>query len=153
QTTVWAPSAQGGFWTWGTITGQAGTSCTVTMVYDVPAANSLTVSAWRLGVYKVGQYPTCGLYSEGRLFLGGAVFNRWDASRPNQPLVFSPTNSDGLVEDSNAISYVMTSKDPQPIAWFAADDRGVLAGTLTAEWLISSSALNEALTPTSAKAT
>lgn len=154
QTTVWAPAALGGFWTWGTITAQSGAACTFTMVYDVPAKNSLTISIWRLGVYHLPNvFPTCGVYHDGRLILGGAVPNRLDASRPNQPLVFSPTNSDGLVEDSNGISYVMTSKDPQPISWFASDEKGLLAGTLTAEWLIASSTLNEALTPTSAKAT
>jgi hypothetical protein len=154
QLTVWAPAAVGGDWTWGTITAQATSSCTVTMVYDVPPGNSLTVKIWRLGVYKgPNQFPTCGIYYEGRLILGGAVPNRWDASRSNQPLVFSPTNRDGTVEDDCGISYVLTSDDPQPIAWFKSDSRGLLLGTLTSEWLVASSTLNEALTPTSVKAT
>ncbi len=159
-TTSWAPAPSdlGGQWTWGTITAQAGASCTFTMVNAIPTNNSLTISIWRLGVFHgPDQYPSCGIFSDGRLFLGGAVPNRWDASRPNQEtdgsFSFAPTDADGLVQDSNAISYTMQSKDPQPIHWFAADDKGLVAGTLTAEWLIASSALNEALTPTSAKAT
>ncbi len=157
QVTVWAPAPVGGTWSWGTITAQAGASCTVTMGTSVPTTCSLTCTAWRLGVYKwsgaVSQLPTCGIYSDGRLFLGGAVPNRWDASAPNQPLVFSPTDPDGLVQDANAISYVMVSDDPQPIAWFKTNEKGLLVGTLTAEWLIAASTQNEALTPTSAKAT
>jgi hypothetical protein len=108
---------------------------------------------FRLGVYKIGQYPTCGIYSDGRLFLGGAVPNRWDASMANFPYIFSPTDSNGLVEDANAISYTLSSKDPQQIRWMLADEKGILMGTTSAEWLVASSTLNEALTPTSAKAT
>lgn len=162
QTTVWAPAAVGGYWSWGTITAQAGASCTVSLFTNIPATNSITaVSAFRLGVYKIGQFPTCGIFTDGRLILGGAIPNRWDASMAGAPLMistsdplfFSPTDPDGLVQDANGISYVMASKDPQPIQWMSADDKGVLMGTLTAEWLVASSTLNEALTPTSAKAT
>jgi hypothetical protein len=155
QVTVWAPalSGTGGFWAWGTITTQATTSCTIALKRIILPGNSLTISAFSLGVYKIGQYPTCGIYYEGRLFLGGAVPNRWDASMSNLPLIFSPSDSDGLVEDANAIAYTMVSDDPQLIYWMKQDHKGLLVGTKTGEWLIASSSLGEALTPTSAKAT
>jgi hypothetical protein len=155
QTTVWSVPGfnGGGVWTWAIITAQTVTSCTCTIQRPFPTTCSLNVSAFRLGVYKIGQYPTCGIFVDGRLILGGAVPNRWDASMAGFTTIFSPTDSDGLVEDANGISYIMASKDPQQIMWMTADEKGLVMGTTTAEWLVASSTLNEALTPTSAKAT
>lgn len=38
---------------------------------------------WQIGVYTAGQYPSCGAYYQGRLFLGGAIPGRVDASASN----------------------------------------------------------------------
>lgn len=43
------------------------------------AQTTATIDTWQLGVYTVNQYPTCGVFHEGRLWLTGAIPNRFDA--------------------------------------------------------------------------
>lgn len=103
--------------------------------------NTGTMTSWRLGVYSdTTGYPTCGTYFEGRLWLGGAVPNRFDASVSNGisggTLNFAPTDSSGAVAASNAISYVLNSDSVNPIFWFQPDLQGIIIGTQAGEWLV-----------------
>lgn len=111
-----------------------------------------TISTWRLGVYSVTTgFPTCGAYHEGRLWLGGAVANRFDASVSNglsgSTINFAPTDYTGVVADSNAISEVMNSDGVNPLLWMKSDQQGVLCGTLKSGWLIAPPGQG-AMTPT-----
>lgn len=151
-TTVWFPAPNEGQWAWGTITAQATTSCTIVLETDLNAGNGLTISVFRLGVYKIGEYPTCGLYHEGRLYLGGAIANRFDASSTDGAFIFSPTDLHGFVLDSSAISRTLDTDKTDPIYWFAPDHQGIIAGTMHGEWLIQASVLNDPITPTSIQA-
>ena len=106
-----------------------------------PLLYTSPISTWRLGVYSnTTGYPTCGCYHEGRIWLGGAVANRWDASVSNgisgTSLNFAPTAQSGAVADSNAISYVFNSDGVNPIYWMVPDLQGVIMGTLAGEWLV-----------------
>ena len=152
QVMLWAPAPAAGQWAWGTITAQATTSCTVSLTTPLLAANSTGIFQWQLGVFKANQYPTCGIYYDGRLVLGGAVPNRFDMSVSNDPFTFSPTTINNIVEDNSAISETLNSKEAQLINWFAADHQGLLAGTLTGETLIQASVLGDPLTPTNVQA-
>ncbi len=152
QVAVWAAAPTEGQWAWGTITAQASTSCTVSLVTVLNSANGTTVAIWRLGVYHSGQYPTCGLFHEGRLWLAGAVANRFDASissglGSDGSITFSPTDPQGIVLDSSGISETLSTTQPAAIYWMAPDHQGILVGTLTGEWLIQASTLNDPLTP------
>lgn len=103
--------------------------------------NTGTMTSWRLGVYSdTTGYPTCGTYFEGRLWLGGAVPNRFDASVSNGinggTLNFSPTDQTGAVAASNAISYTLNSDSVNPIFWFQPDLQGIIIGTQAGEWLV-----------------
>lgn len=154
QIAVWAAAPKEGQWGWGVITAQAGTSCTVQFgtlagVVGLNANNGATISIWRLGVYMAGQYPTCGLYHEGRLWLAGAIPNRFDASISNDVITFSPTDAYGNVLDSSGIGAVINADDVTNIYWMAPDHQGILIGTPGGEWLISASSLNDPLTATS----
>lgn len=106
-----------------------------------PLLYTSPISTWRLGVYSnTTGYPTCGCYHEGRLWLGGAVANRWDASVSNgisgTSINFAPTATSGAVSDSSAISYTFNSDGVNPIYWMAPDLQGVIMGTLAGEWLV-----------------
>lgn len=101
-----------------------------------------TIRTWRAGVYSdTTGWPTCGAYHEGRLWLGGVISNRFDASVSNgingTQLDFTPTGPDGTVAGNNAISYVCTGEDSNQILWMTPDQQGVLFGTKAGEWLIS----------------
>lgn len=96
---------------------------------------------WRLGVYSgTTGYPTCGCYHEGRIWLGGAVANRFDASVSNgivgNTINFAPTDQYGTVGSANGISEVLNSDGVNPISWMIPDLQGVIMGTLAGEWLI-----------------
>jgi hypothetical protein len=156
QVMVWAPAPTAGSWAWGYITAATGTtSCTVaisTLSLGLQSANGATLTSWRLGVYTAGQYPTCGSYHEGRLWLGGALPNRIDGSSSNDPNNFSPTDPYGMVTDAHAIARVLNSDDLNVMRWITSDSQGLLCGTASAEWLIHASTTSDPITPTSIQA-
>lgn len=118
-----------------------------------PALVNTAAATWRLGVYSdTTGWPTCGCYHQGRLFLGGAVENRWDASKANDIYNFEPTAADGALADNNAISYVFNATDRNNIFWMRPSQQGVVCGTQGGEWVIKASENNNNLTPTSAQA-
>lgn len=105
------------------------------LLYTVP------VITWRLGAYSgTTGYPTCGCYHEGRLWLGGAIPNRFDASYSNgivgNAVNFAPTDQFGVVTAANGITYTLNSKGVNPLEWMEPDQQGILAGTLANQWLI-----------------
>lgn len=149
--TAWAPAPQTASWAWGYITAQATTSCTVaisSLSLGLNSANGATITSWRLGVYTSGQYPTCGVYHDGRFWLGGAIPNRFDASSSNDPNNFSPTDAYGMVTDAHAISRTLNSEDLNNILWMCPDQQGLLMGTLSGEWLVSTLSGNGGMTNT-----
>lgn len=135
---LWAAAPEAGRWGWGTITAQASTSCTVLLSRDLNSANGTAISQWRLGVYKVGQYPSCGTFHDGRLVLGGALPNRIDAGKSNDMFNFAPTDQYGNVADDNAIGMELNFNDQQTVRWLASDEKGVVVGTEGGEILITS---------------
>lgn len=106
-----------------------------------PLLYTAAIQTWRLGVYSnTTGWPTCGKYYEGRLWLGGAVKNRLDASVSNGInggiLDFAPTGPTGAVAASNAISYTLNDDSVNQIIDFRADTPGLIACTKAAEFLI-----------------
>ncbi|MGH3512556.1 MAG: hypothetical protein ACRDRB_09780 [Pseudonocardiaceae bacterium] len=144
---VWVPAPTEGQWAWGTIATQSSTTCTIALETDLNSANGTTVSIWRLGVFKAGQYPTCGSYIEGRLLLAGAIPNRVDFSSSNDPLTFSPTDINGNVLSSNAMAEIFNSDENDPILWLTEDREGVIAGTQRGEWLIDDGGTGQGFSP------
>jgi hypothetical protein len=123
-----------------TSTTSSSAGCTVEILG--PALLRTTpVSIWRLGAYSdTTGWPTCGTYHEGRLWLGGAVPNRWDASVSNGikgiRLNFAPTNQYGVVAASNAMNYTLNSDGVNPIFAMKPDLQGVVIFTQQGEWLV-----------------
>src|SRR5216684_2587323 len=126
QVTVWAAAPLEGQWGWGTISSQTGTACVVALTTTLNSNNGATIAIWRLGVYMAGQFPTCGIYHEGRLWLAGAVPNRFDASSSNALFTMSPTDIYGTVLDSSGISEILNADELHNIFWMAADHEGIL---------------------------
>ena len=124
-----------------------------------PLLYTSAVRTWRLGLYNgsTPTWPTCGCYHEGRLWLGGAVKNRFDASvsngvdRDKGTFNFAPTAPDGSVGEANGISYTMNSSDLNQLLWLSPGARGIIGGTNGGEWLISAPTAG-AIGPTNIKA-
>jgi hypothetical protein len=123
----------------------AGTSTSAGVNVEIlgpPLLYSTTIFTWRLGVYSnTTGWPTCGCYHQGRLWLGGAVANRFDTSVSNgfsgNNINFAPTDQYGNVLASSGISETFNSDGVNPIQWMIPDQQGVIMGTLAGEWLVS----------------
>lgn len=132
----------------------AGSLVTVRIIGD-PLLYTNTIRVWRIGLFGGADtvYPVCGCYHEGRMWLSGAVANRFDASMSNDPLVFSPTGPTGAVAGNNAISYTFNASDRNAIYWMIPDLQGIVAGTPGGEWLIDSpSTASAGFSPTNIRA-
>src|SRR5258706_3861198 len=161
----WVISTTAAAWTWGTI--QSITSATkfvgtlhaaVAYPDNIAGGNLLytvAINAWQLGAYSdTTGYPSCGAYYQGRIWLGGAVRNRFDACVSSDFAVngyvnFAPTGKDGTVADNNGISGTLNAREIENFLWMLPDEQGILAGTQGGEWVIASSSAGEPITPTS----
>lgn len=101
-----------------------------------------TIRTWRLGLYSnTTGFPKCGTYSDGRIWLSGAVPNRIDACmadgiNDDGSLEFAPTDEYGTVGEANGISYIFNAPDANAIFWMEPDQQGILCGTQAGEWLV-----------------
>lgn len=165
----WKIADAGAIWTWGKITAVTNGHTVTIQIMGADLLYSTPVNTWRLGVYSdTTGYPTCGLFHEGRFWLGGAQPNRFDSTMTggvtkDGQIYMSPTgpgsqnvaadNPDvGTVSDNNAISYTLQTTDLNPIMWMVPDHLGIVLGTQGGEWLVSASQLSDPLTPTSIQA-
>jgi len=140
-------------WSWAQITARTSATVAVATVRGANLGGTSATYEWRMGAYSATTgYPTCGCYADGRIWLGGAIKNRFDASMSNRPFDFTPTAAAGTVADNNAITYTFNSSDSNQITWMAPVDEGLSAGTLAGEWLVRPASTTAGLTPTNIKA-
>jgi len=123
-----------------TTSSSASTGCKIELLGPSLIYSGQVITTWRLGAYSdTTGWPTCGTYHEGRIWLAGAIKNRFDASVSNgisgNNINFSPTDQYGAVAASNAMSEVLNSDGVNPIFWMKPDLQGVVFGTQQGEWL------------------
>lgn len=160
----WGVATNVSAWVWGIITAftdnenvtvalQVVNTATTNLPGVLVNTNAIPDANWRFGMFSpaTGE-PTCGCYHEGRLWLSGVLGNRIDGSVPNDIFNFSPTLVDGTVTDANAISYTFNSQDINAVFWMTPAMSGIICGTQAGEWVVSASAQNDVLTPTSIQA-
>ena len=110
-----------------------------------------TTSFWNLGLWNsIDGYPTSVQFHQDRLcFAGSAQYpGRVDGSNTGDYENFAPTNVDGTVVDSNAMSFTLNSNSVNAVTWLVSDENGLLVGTAGGEWVISPSSSQQAVTPT-----
>lgn len=124
-----------------------GTAVAELAIIGPPLLYTTPVVTWRLGVFTANVQPTCGTYHEGRLWLGGAVSNRFDAGVAGDPNIFNfaPTLTDGTVTAASGISYTLLGPSVNPIFWMHPDQQGILCGTQAGEWLVFATTQNQPL--------
>lgn len=137
------------------VTGAGYTSApTVTVAAPtVPAGTATTF--WRLGAWcSANGYPTTVIFYQDRLMFGGMTQypTRVDGSQTGSYLNFSPTNIDGSVPDSSALSFNLNSNQANVVRWMISDEWGLLVGTSGSEWVISPSNQQTALSPSNINA-
>jgi len=144
-------------WTWLKITAYSSTTVvTATIMGDDASAATATLS-WRLGVYgETNGYPKVITFYQDRIVLAGcdAYPDRYDVSRTggysSTDFRFAPSDADGTVTDDAAFSGTLQSGQVNTIQWAASDERGLILGSAKREWLVSSSATDNILTPATA---
>jgi hypothetical protein len=114
-------------------------------------APTVPTKNWRLGLYSNSTgWPTAGVYHEGRLWLVSSAFgNRVDGSVSNDHFNFSPTDINGSVAASNAVSAVANAKDVNYFFWLISTEDGLILGSQAGEWRIRASSLDDPISPTS----
>lgn len=143
-------------WTWLEIT--VFTSATlVTAVVKGPALASTTASnAWRLGAWSgTTGYPSCGTFHENRLVLSGSNDEPFmvNSSNTGDFWSFAPSAADGTVTDAHSYRFPLLANEVNDIRWMESDQRGILIGTVGAEWLASAASTAAAMTPSNLKIT
>lgn len=149
----WAVDPTAAVWTWGRIQTVASASQITLQLLGGALLYSLPITDWQLGRYSnTTGWPSNGTYFEGRLWLVGLQGNHFDGSESNITLNWAPTGQDGTVADNNAISETLNDKEVDAIFWMLPSAGGIVMGTQGGEWVITASALNDPLTPTSVQA-
>lgn len=139
-------------WVYYTITGFTN-NYTVTANIDENsfAAAPISTYPWKLGLYKTGQYPSSGCFHDDRLWLGGP-FQYIAGSRVGDYENFLQTDSDDTITDSHSILVGLSSNEVSNIKWIASDEKGILIGSNSSEYLLKSASLSTPITPTSISA-
>ncbi len=110
---------------------------------------------WRLGTYSATTgYPSAVCFHEDRLFLGGPRGNpqKIDGSVSGDYENFAPTDIDTSVSPDNAVSFSFNANNVNAVKWMTSDEKGLLTGTESGEWLTRPSSQGEALSPTNINA-
>lgn len=145
---------EGSTWGWGYIVHVFSTTKVAVHVGSTFTNTNAKVD-WRLGVWSgTSGYPACVMFYEDRLFFGGATDNpqRIDGSNTSDYPNFAPSELDGTIADSHAVSFTLASNDVNVIRWMIDDEKGLLIGTAGGEWILRPSSLSEALSATNVTA-
>lgn len=144
----------GSTWGWLKITAYTSTTQVTATVQRSPAAATASAD-WRLGFWSATTgYPSCVTFFEDRLFFANNSLRpqRIDGSIVGDYENFAPTASDGVVADDNALTITLNANDVNAIMWMIDDEKGLLVGTKSGEWMVRPSSLQEAITPTNVAA-
>ncbi len=122
-----------------------GGGCNIELI-GPPLLYTAPIITWRLGAYSnTSGWPTCGCYAGGRLWLSGAIANRFDACYANGILGgqvnFAPTDQYGFVTPAHAISETFNDDGTNPIFWMKpviqnTALRGIVMGSQQREWFV-----------------
>lgn len=133
-----------------------GYSTTPDVIFGSPTALvASTTTFWNLGLWCPFQgYPSAVAFHQDRLLWAGCAQtpNRIDGSNSGDYLNMAPTEVDGIVVDSNALSFTLNSATVDVIQWMATDEWGLLVGTAGGEWCIAPSNAQQAITPSNVNA-
>lgn len=144
-----------GTWGYAEITGfTSSTQVSADVKSDFGASTSQP--DWRLGVYsETTGFPTVSTFFQDRLVFAGAsnTPQRIDFSVSSDFENFAPTETDGTVLDDSAIGVTLNAENVNVIRWLANHEKGLLIGTVGAEWIVRASTAGEAITPTNIQAT
>ncbi len=136
---------------------QQGTIASVTSSTEAQLVESITVEKtwrWQLDAFYPGNYPSQVMFHEERLVFAAT------AERPQTFWMsqvadyenFEPTEADGTVVATNAISGTLNDNQINKIHWLASLNANLLVGTESGVWVVRSSSSSEGLSPSTVTA-
>lgn len=149
---------QGGdtFWRYCRITAVTDPLHVTVLLLSDPLNSLDPIREWRLGLWSdTTGYPSSGDLWKDRLWLGGtrAYPNALVGSSLEAYEDMTPSESDGVVLDTNAFVGFLKARKLSRIKWISSDDRGLIVGTGSQEYLVASSVSSDSsITPATVQA-
>lgn len=101
-----------------------------------PFISKSAASVWYLGLYSdVAGWPSCGLFYEDRLWLGGPG-PRAAGSRTGDYENHLPADYDGVVADDHAVNLALLSRRLNNVRWLGSEEQALIVGTSDSIWTI-----------------
>lgn len=143
-----------GAWRSANITAFTSATAVTVELLDDPLPDLKPIQAFRLSYWSdTTGWPNCGDYFDDRLWLCGSTSapDMFAGSVVGSYNNFSQTDLLGVVLDDNAIAARLNSRKLSRIQWIASDNRGVIFGTGSEEYVYAAPD-NQALTARNGKA-
>lgn len=143
-----------GSWRSCEITARSSTTVVTVKLLGEPLLDTASIRQWRLGFWSdTTGWPGTGDFFEDRLWLAGSTEypDMFAGSVTGGYETFSQTDSIGQVLDDSAVVGRLNSRRLSRIRWLSSDSRGLLLGTGSEEYALTSPS-NEALTARNVKA-
>jgi len=118
-------------------------------------ADTRATFEWRLGYWsRTTGWPTTATFFEDRLYFGGSdeYPDLVAGSKTGAYENMAGTDEFGTVEDDSAIAFRLNSRRISRIAWIDSDERGLLIGTGSGEWVVTAAERDGGITARSIKA-
>lgn len=103
-----------------------------------PFPNLREIKQWRLGYWSdTTGWPTCGEWLGDRLVLNGGFEypDMFGLSVTGEYENWAQTDPTGAVLDTSAMVFQLNARKLSPIRWLASDEKGLLIGTGSVEWI------------------
>lgn len=129
-----------GMWRSLKITAVASTTQVTASLQSEPLANTDAMLKWRLGYWSdTSGWPTTAIFFEDRLWLAGSLEapDLIAGSLVGAYNKFSQTDPTGEVLDESAVVVRLNARKLARVQWLATDEKGILIGTGSGEWVIS----------------
>ncbi len=96
------------------------------------------IKQWRLGYWSdTTGWPTCGEWLGDRLVLNGGFEypDMFALSETGRYEAWAQTDANSAVLDDSAMVFRLNARKLSPIRWLASDEKGLLMGTGSVEWI------------------
>lgn len=126
------------------------TTVTAAVNPSFPFADTSASRIWRLGLWTNTTWPRVVELFQNRLwwFTGVQV----DGSYSGDYYSFSPTLTDGTVNDSSGVQRQLGSRDVNLVQWAVDNEKSLIIGTQDGEWVLRANTLGDAVTQTNCNA-
>lgn len=155
NTVTWRYVGRGkSVWGWGTITAYtSATQVTATVTDPFPA--TAASRRWRLGEWGGTRgWPSCMTFHAGRTVWAGSTAapqTVW-TSETGDFESMAPTEEDGAVLDTNAITFTLDDDQVNSVRWISSFNKGLFLGAPSGEFLVNPTNQNAALSPSNVRA-